>query len=1136
MKLKCTKQYFHCLLLCAYLLLPVLGFSQAGKTVTLHMPSVTIRQALQEVSKQASLGIAYNADILPDKTISLNLTNVSVEQALDKILAGTGLQATVTPDHALTIKPPPAPGVLTGTVNDAKTKEALPGAIVLLNGKAFSTDANGHFTASVPAGTYKFEVRYIGFVTRNGNVTIKEHATQTLNFPLQATSTSLREVQVDARRRVGNEMSLLNERRNAAVVSDGISAQNIEKTASISTAQALQRVTGVTITDEKYVAVRGLGDRSVIAELNGARLSSSNPDRSTVPLDLVPAALLDNVTVYKTLSPDRPADASAGIIELKTKSIPDSLTVEFTAQIGYNSNIGLGGKYNSFYNADMGFFGQKVKDHYLSSDFQNLQKQYPGGLAQIQQLFVDSRNSPAAAAEAMRVSKIMQGFDPVLTTSYHKADPNQLYTVSLGNTYRLKHGHAIGVVLNANYYQRTEDIYNAKRNQYSLYQGIVTGSQSIYAPLHIPNFITPDFPRLGKYLSYDENTGRRTVNYGGLVGLTYRFNARNEIQAQFVGTRGAEAEASNLNGAWQNTGLNYPVYNSINQLRQSYRTFDTYNLQGVHHLLDQDWAPRISYNLSTSRSTQNDPDFRSSDLADLRTTRYQDPSGVGIGSDTYAFVAGLVHGVGGDNTHVIVADPNGRQFRYLEENNYNAKVDLEERFRIGGLEQMVKFGGNYLKRDRKFTENILGLPGTSLGGGDISQLNQVNGDINKLVSPTYIGLQSPSNYDQEGQPRVGGFLYQIRKAPNNYNGSYETRAFYGMVDAKLLSTLRFIGGVRFESTDISAHVDTANVYLPPSLDAVSGVTGTGNTTNTPNTRYRADYKPYYSFNLVYSGFNNMNLRAAYSTSLARPELRELTNIYEFDPFQFAVIGGNPALTNQLTRSWDFRWEWFTNPGEVLSVSAFTKTIEHPLERVFIYHSQGNQSTAPEFPLIVYENDPNKGTVHGIELEARRDLGKLWHPLQHFFFGANVLFDVSSIDKNPERLDASRINDRRSPATSPVFEQAPYSVNAYVDYDNSHSGTVITASFNIVGARLIQVQLDGTPDLYDRPAPMLDVVFSQRLGKRFMVRGFAKNILDPAYKTVYTNPGNNGQYHGVTYIYRQYNKGSEFSLGLTYKLF
>jgi hypothetical protein len=186
--------------------------------------------------------------------------------------------------------------------------------------------------------------------------------------------------------------------------------------------------------------------------------------------------------------------------------------------------------------------------------------------------------------------------------------------------------------------------------------------------------------------------------------------------------------------------------------------------------------------------------------------------------------------------------------------------------------------------------------------------------------------------------------------------------------------------------------------------------------------------------------------------------------------------------------------------------------------------------------VEFQNDPNQGQVYGIELELRKNLGLLSPTLRHFFLGANFMAAYSEITKNPARLDASRINDRHSPAKSPVFEQPPYSVNAYLDYDNAKSGTSLTASFNVVGERLIQVQLDGTPDIYDRPAPLLDFVFSQKLGRRFLVKGFAKNILNPAFREVYAYPGNGGKFYGSTYIHHQYNKGTELALGLTYNLF
>jgi outer membrane receptor protein involved in Fe transport len=280
----------------------------------------------------------------------------------------------------------------------------------------------------------------------------------------------------------------------------------------------------------------------------------------------------------------------------------------------------------------------------------------------------------------------------------------------------------------------------------------------------------------------------------------------------------------------------------------------------------------------------------------------------------------------------------------------------------------------------------------------------------------------------------------------------------------------------------------------------------------------------------------MNFRLAYSTSLARPELRELTNVFEFDPFQQALVVGNPGLVNQETKSYDFRWEWFPHSGEVLSASFFAKEIDHQLEKVFIQNTAGISALYPEFPTVEYRNDPNKGHLWGIELEVVKDLGLMWDPLKHFFIGSNMTIAHSSIVKNAERVDAARTIDRASPGKSPLFEQAPYSINGFLNYTNHSVGTDVTASFNMVGERLVQVNLDGSPDLYSRPMPVLDLVFSQKITKKLLFKGYAKNLLNRPYEETYTNPQTGGTYYGTKYVRRSYKRGAEIMLGLTYDLF
>lgn len=1111
------------------------------KEIFLKLDSVTVVDGINEVGKAGNLKVAIKEKLLSTNVSRVSLNQkISIKDALDAVLKGTGLQYRIVEGY-IVIETAQVEGVVTGRVFDHKDNYALSETVVRIKGSKSGeslTDAEGFFTIKIPGNNAVLVFSSVGYKDVEVKVTKNSH---NIKVVMVSSSSSLDSVTVMSRRRTNTEAALLNERKNAAILSDGISAQQMERTASITTTQALQRVSGVTVTDEKYVAVRGLGDRSVIGQLNGIRLASSDPDRSTIPLDLIPSSLLDNITVFKSLTPDKPADASSGIVELKTRSIPERETFSFTVQTGTNTQNGKG--INSFYNSDMGFWGNKVLDKRLSQDFLNLSKQYPNGLSDIQRKIGNSRYDPTALAEVNRINKIMHSFDPILTTRYKSTPANQIYSITYGNSFRLfKNRHKLGVILGANYYNRSNDIYGGKLTQWSLYQGALTGNPAIDNPRVIPNYVTPNNINLGKYLNYTENTGTQTLNYGFLAGLAYRFNERHEISMQYLGSRGAETRASNLYGAYEYIALPGGIKNIVYSLKQNYRSLNTFNLQGEHKLLQGEYSPRVSYNIASSSSMQDEPDFRFANLADYKPREGATgtaPSNSAGGSDIsvptdhlYSLVSGYVNGYGPYG--IIQADPNGRRFRKLDEKSYNHKIDLSFPFRLLEQKQIFKTGANYLYRKRTFGENVLYLPGSSFSNTGAQPLYEVNGDLNRLVGSDRIGIHTQEYYNGEGQPRLGGYLYNTLKSPNNYKGYVETSALYGMLDLHLDDRLRLTGGVRFEKTDIKSAVDTSNVFLDASITTKDK---NGNSVNMvyvePNSVYKTKYTPYYSANLTYTLNGNMNLRLGYNNALARPELRELTNVFDFDPFQFALVVGNPHLVNQKTTNYDFRWEWFPASGEVFSASVFYKQIDHQLTKVFKQNSKGLDARFPEFPAIEFQNDPNRGHVYGIELEIVKNLGLLSSTLNNFFIGSNLLLAQSDIKKSPERLASSRAIDRMSPSNSPLFEQAPYSINAFVNYTNKKLGMDITSSFNMVGERLIQVNLDGTPDLYTRPMPVLDLVFSQRLLKGLVLKGFAKNILDRAYEEVYANPGTGGKFYGTKYLRRGYKRGAELMIGITY---
>lgn len=1137
------------LLICMMLQVSASTFAQR---VTLNKKNSSIHLVLEEISNQTNYNFFYKTSIFNgSKPVTIQVKNATLEQTLDECFADSpysyqidGTSVTITKNS----------GNPSGAINQQQIKisgrvisqidnEPLSGVSIKIKGTniATKTDANGNFSIQItsPGATLVFtflgmRAQEVKVTERNSNITVR----------MLENISKLEEVAVtvQARRKADTEMAVLEERRKSSIVQDAISAQQIERTASITTTQALQRVSGVTISDDKYVAIRGLGDRSVIAQLNGVRLASSDPDRSVIPLDLVPAGLLDNVTVYKTVTPDKPADAAAGIIELKTKSIPSEQILSFSVQSGSNSQVA--GNVNSFYNSELGIIGQHVKNNNLSEDFLQLGKQYPNGMLDIQRLISSGRNSPEQQAEINRVEGIMQSFDPVLTTRYKKASLNQIYNLNYGNSFNLKNDHQIGVIVGLNYYKRTNDINQGDLTQWSIYQGVLTGNDQVSSPRVIPNYVTPNTINLGKYLNYKENTGTEKLNYGFLTGLAYRFNPSNEISLQYVGSRGAETEASNLSGSYEYSGLSGTVDNHIYSLKQTYRTLNTFNLQGEHRLFGIEYGPRLSYNLASSSSIQKNPDYRFANLADYKPidggfyTRPNKQEGSLVDfvatDHLYSLVSGYVNGYGPYG--IIQADPNGRRWRELHEENYNYKADLSIPFPLFGIKQEFKTGVNYLHRKRSFTENMMSIPGSNFSENKNLPLYQVYGNLDRLVSPENIGVRLPSEYNGEGQPLIGGFLYNPQKSPNNYRGFYETRAFYGMMDLRPTNSLRLTGGVRFEYTDIQSAVDTSGVFLDPSI---SSTDADGNKVRLvyiePNTKYQTNYTPYYSLNLTYTLQDKMNFRLGYNNTLARPELRELTNVFDFNPFLFALVVGNRHLINQHNQNFDFRWEWFPNPGEVISASVFYKEIRNQLTRVYKLNSTGLNAKFPEFPAIEFQNDPNTGQVYGIELEFVKNLGSFWDPLSGFHIGSNLLLAESNIKKTAERLAASRAIDRRSPANSPLFEQAPYSINAFLNYTNEKWGFDLTSSFNMVGERLIQINLSGEPDLYTRPQPVLDFVLSQKLGKRIQAKCFIKNVLDRPVAEVYANPGTGGYFYDKQYFRRSYRTGSEIMVGLFYNL-
>ncbi|WP_347597508.1 TonB-dependent receptor domain-containing protein [Rheinheimera fenheensis] len=147
------------------------------------------------------------------------------------------------------------------------------------------------------------------------------------------------------------------ERREQPYVAELLGMEQISRAGDSNAATALRRVTGLTLVKDKFIYVRGLGERYSSTLLNGAQVPSPDPTRNVIPLDMFPAGIIESLVVQKAYSPELPAAFGGGNVNIRTTAIP--------LQTTFNASVGTG--YNSL-NSDDGFSYAGGSDDWRGKD------------------------------------------------------------------------------------------------------------------------------------------------------------------------------------------------------------------------------------------------------------------------------------------------------------------------------------------------------------------------------------------------------------------------------------------------------------------------------------------------------------------------------------------------------------------------------------------------------------------------------------------------------------------------------------------------------------------------------------------------------------------------------------------------
>lgn len=429
-------------------------------------------------------------------------------------------------------------------------------------------------------------------------------------------------------------------------------------------------------------------------------------------------------------------------------------------------------------------------------------------------------------------------------------------------------------------------------------------------------------------------------------------------------------------------------------------------------------------------------------------------------------------------------------WRDLTDENQQGRIDITIPLKFGeGTGNTFKFGTYLSSKDRAFNESRYIIATGNARGEDF------DGNFDTFFADDNLGLVE-TQVTSSGSERyhLGNYIIDQSLPKNSYSGTEDVKAFYAMTVFSPFKKLKLVGGVRYEATDIYVQ---SNEVLLENIEADSTNTGSINTN-----------KLLPSINAIYALNDDMNIRGGYNQTIARPNLREIAPFASFDVLTDEFLLGNPDLKQTDISNYDIRWEYFYQPGEVFAVSAFYKDFTNPIGLTL------RNSSNVERQYINVES----GFVSGIEIEMRKKLSFLGSKFENFKLTSNVAFINSGIDVVEQ--------GGFTPEDRPFFGQAPILANAVLGYDNLDNGFNISVAYNYKGDNLSTIGDSGT-DVYVRAYNTLDLITSKTFGD-MSVRFSAKNILNPMYTESI-------EWENQEYISRQYKRGIDFNVSLSYKL-
>ncbi len=548
------------------------------------------------------------------------------------------------------------------------------------------------------------------------------------------------------------------------------------------------------------------------------------------------------------------------------------------------------------------------------------------------------------------------------------------------------------------------------------------------------------------FVEYQERIKRdevlKSTNWGGLLNLTYKFGAN-----QITLNNSYSTVANNLyyeaNGITPNKDAQF-----IQNVRRYEMNYNV-NVLRVHQILGQHkfrLKEIVEFDLDWGGSLANSKN----ESPDLKRMRYFNNPQIG---DRYEWVA----------PQIVKLEDGGRFYSELEEDNNSYFGNAKLSKKLFGRKQSLKFGAYYQTRDRVFDASVLGyIPASGVVGQT---------DTNIRYQPIEQIFSEGNIRRWDGTPYSGGLqLQDITNDQDGYVGTSTNLAWYFMLDLEVTKWLRAALGVRQESFDQTLYVNR-KVTAPTNPDANPVV---------DLSRSYSNLLP--SVNLIGKVNEKSNVRASYSQTVSRPEFRELAPFTFFDFDFFLNVKGDTNLVQATIQNVDLRYEYYLSRGQMISLSAYYKQFENPIEKALRPEAGGTY-------LITWINSPTANNL-GLELSWRFDMAFFGAPdkWKDLVFFGNYSWIQSEIDQQDQNGDVY---------SRPMIGQSPFILNLGLDYHIKKWDADLVLLYNTYGRRIV---LTGYAEeylepIYEHPRPLVDMRYSQRINDKFSVSITLKDLIN-----------------------------------------